>query len=1107
MGAIFNSPLRVNWRTPLASMKIEHQRLTELTFGADDEDFDEKEADREESLRRVIEEIKEQVPLMRRGRRGEPAAKIRKEMLRLRRGITKWLRGGMKEGFKINRNEFSIGVIIETLKRLKKDQKIVANWRGSSYLISEGFMTRLLGVVRPGAGIETSDENFLEFDVGSEDPIITLEKFVPVKAERKNGAFFKWLSTHKYPLKRQQIFTKLSQVSNIKENCLITALINGGLKKKDVLRAKTLIKTRNVPRKDIKLLADALNIRITIKNVRADNDVRNVDFNGLEGDDEVKEGKEAKEAKEVRTFNLGVIENHYFLIEPCTITSYAFKNNLDFADWNKVNKKNRRNNKFINTFTAVKLLIAGGFIKELQIGKSLFQTTFSSGIGVFESLEYSKRELRPITGKSELIARMRNKKESGKAEDFDAVFEQVSEERRHEYETANVEFFDFETSISGRIHKPFLCCSISRDGDEHQFIGEDCGLGLLRYLCDRYGAAAIKKGEGKPKVEQVVLYAHNAGYDYLFELKYLKAKKLIRQGSNLLVYNGLFSYHGKTIEVIIRDTYKLISKPLRDFGRCFSLDQKKEVMPYSLQTDENIAERYLTRETVMEAPELKDEEFHKTFWANCEEWGCYDEELGFDLIDYAMAYCERDCAVLRDGFNIFNQWMIEATGLSIFSHLTIPSLVHEFFITQGCYKDVFECSGVVRAFIQKCVVGGRTMLRNNQKCRVEGQIADFDAVSLYPSAMARMAGFLKGRPKVLTERQLNYNFLSHQDGYFVKINITKVGIRRAFPLMSEMRDGVRSFVNENLRDLYIDKVGLEDLIRFQEVEFDVLQGYYFNSGRNDTIKTVITGLFEERLKKKKEKNPIQEIYKLIMNSSYGKTLLKPIDHTDKIVSSKAECMRYVSTNFHKVEHFTKIYGCDKWIIRSVTPISNHYSIPQVGVEILSMSKRIMNEVMCLSEDNGIDIFYQDTDSLHIVQTSLERLRYLFRDKYDRDLVGKKMGQFHSDFEMRGCESVHSKLFIGLGKKCYIDILEGVREGDGEKQTDYHMRMKAVPSSCLPYTAKKHYDGDVVKMYEAMYKGDSVSFDLLEGGAKCSFQKHKNMTIGNRLEFVRKLSFV
>ena len=36
-----------------------------------------------------------------------------------------------------------------------------------------------------------------------------------------------------------------------------------------------------------------------------------------------------------------------------------------------------------------------------------------------------------------------------------------------------------------------------------------------------------------------------------------------------------------------------------------------------------------------------------------------------------------------------------------------------------------------------------------------------------------------------------------------------------------------------------------------------------------------------------------------------------------------------------------------------------------GVTILDMSKRIMNEVMTLAEHEGIQIFYQDTDSMHI----------------------------------------------------------------------------------------------------------------------------------------------
>jgi hypothetical protein len=490
-----------------------------------------------------------------------------------------------------------------------------------------------------------------------------------------------------------------------------------------------------------------------------------------------------------------------------------------------------------------------------------------------------------------------------------------------------------------------MCCFVDKDNVDksttcEKFIGLGCGESMLKSLCDTYGVKKLDKANGGGRV---IMYAHNSGFDFLFLLKYLKASKIIRQGTSLLLYKGRYAHKGKIIEITIRDTYKLISKPLRDFGKCFNLKQSKEVMPYSLQTEDLIKKRYLSRAEVMGASELvlhapvlnktklgsqekEEREFYKAFWSNADRWRCYDADSDqFDLIKYAGKYCAMDCLVLKSGYEIFNNWMIEATGLSIFSHLTIPSLVHEYFIQQGCYKDVLECSGVVRAFIQKCVVGGRTMLRNNEKCRIvggeeysrfhdgegkmgsiqTGGLADYDAVSLYPSAMFRMKGFLKGRPQVLSSNQLNYKFLQHQDGYFIKINILKIGTMRPFPLMSEMRDGVRCFVNENLQGVYVDKVGLEDMINFQGVEFETIQGYYFSDARNDTIKKVIRELFQERIIKKKAKNPIQEIYKLLMNSSYGKAIMRPVEHKDKIVSSTLKKDNFVSTNFASIEHFRK----------------------------------------------------------------------------------------------------------------------------------------------------------------------------------------------------------
>ena len=59
------------------------------------------------------------------------------------------------------------------------------------------------------------------------------------------------------------------------------------------------------------------------------------------------------------------------------------------------------------------------------------------------------------------------------------------------------------------------------------------------------------------------------------------------------------------------------------------------------------------------------------------------------------------------------------------------------------------------------------MTNQNKMYHVKRKLADFDACSLYPSAMFRMPGYLKGMPKVLNN--LSYDFLKNQSGYFIRI--------------------------------------------------------------------------------------------------------------------------------------------------------------------------------------------------------------------------------------------------------------------------------------------------------------------------------------------------
>ena len=174
----------------------------------------------------------------------------------------------------------------------------------------------------------------------------------------------------------------------------------------------------------------------------------------------------------------------------------------------------------------------------------------------------------------------------------------------------------------------------------------------------------------------------------------------------------------------------------------------------------------------------------------------------------------------------------------------------------------------------------------------------------------------------------------------------------------------------------MDKVGLEDLIQFQDVEYQFIKGYYFDEGRNDKIKETMKHLFNQRLKYKKEKNPIQMVFKELMNSSYGKSFMKPID-CEKVYIGKKDLLNQIKYHYNNIKEMTMMYDDRTYKCEMIKSIDTHFNSVHIGVEILSMSKRIMYEVMTLAEDNNFPIYITDTDSLHIDTEKYGTISYRF----------------------------------------------------------------------------------------------------------------------------------
>ena len=854
--------------------------------------------------------------------------------------------------------------------------------------------------------------------------------------------FFPYYNNTKFDLRRYQIFKNASE-ANYDDNCLLYAFNVAGVKQETLDLLKTMVKNRNVPVNVMEDISKIIKMKIEIKT----KDVKHAERRVY--------GKEFE-----NVIPLGLLAGHYFLIEKTNITSYCLEHYEELKDKKDCNliynaRGQKDASRCIDSYDVVKhLLKIKPLLTHISVDDELIATTqFYDHVNkTITSLEYDE---------DKCVRAVIQKKKKGK--------------KYEKKKFVNV-FFDFETDPNNE-HIPYLCRTF--DGSIHrEFRGENCGYDMLCSM-----------------TANTRFIAHNATYDYRFIIKYLHNISEISRGTRLISCSATFG--DKKIQV--KDSYHLISKPLRDFPSMFNIENTvKEVMPYKLYTQDNINKKFVP---IAEALTYIKEKDVKQFLDNLTRWSLIKEDT-YDIIEYSSQYCKIDCEILYKGYTTFREWVLKALTIDIDEVLTTASLADLYFRNENCYDDVNELSGIPQLFIQGCVVGGRTMCAENKMIKVEAKINDFDAVSLYPSAMYRMDGFLKGSPKVLKE--LSYEFLQKQDGYFVDIVIKSVGVHRKFPLMSYMNDGVRHFTNDMIgKTMRVDRYTLEDLIQFHKITFDVARGYYFDDGFNTKIKDTILFCFNERLKLKKEGNPAQEIYKLLMNSGYGKTIMKPVDNQVKFFEDKKSFETYHRRHYNWIT--SHIYFGNKVRANMVKPLNEHYNRAHIGTCILSMSKRIMNEVMCLADDEKLDIYYQDTDSMHLQDKDISVLSSKFKEIYGRELIGKNFGQFHSDFDIKGASNVFSRRAIFLGKKAYIDELVG-QDKEGNEVVDYHIRLKGIPNSVILHHCETHGFKNPFELYEKLSQGDTVAFDLTNDGTKANFKFNKNYTVNTLSIFTRAVKY-
>lgn len=793
-------------------------------------------------------------------------------------------------------------------------------------------------------------------------------------------------------------------------------------------------------------------------------------------------------------FNKDVPITKFFMDNFEEISKYAVEKQISLEKLFRVNKFVKATGKFVEKSdrkTSGKMIDLFNFVKShgwfyeyslsdvLEINSDLTPFVYQE-LNHLEAPEYSSRNIKPI-------------------------------EEKTKNEPSSFFYADFEAATQGK-HIPYCASYSQRDSSSEKFevktlYGTSCVVELMEALPDNS-----------------LTYFHNLSYDGRFLWRYAAPENLNKKGNK--IYQMTLNYHGK--KLMFRDSYVMITSPLRNFPSMFDLGTfQKELFPYNYysiyRVNNNVGK--ISDAGKFENKPWREEEY-RIFNENIDKIpGCRLSDDTFDMEKYCAFYCEQDVRILKMGHMKFRELILQELRMNIDKSLTISSLANKYFTNEVFAKipDLKEYSGVVRHFIQQCVIGGRCMTRDNKKWHTHGKISDYDACSLYPSAVHRLL-IPTGAPKVIPDEWLGTSryLLEHsmeeqqrepsQDqfisAYVAEINIVKVGKNRHFPLIShKTKQGNR---NENTcGKMFVDNFTLEDLIQYQDIEFEILRGYYWTGAKSDLFSKKMAHIYDLRKQYKKEHNPLQLVLKLLMNSTYGKTIQKPINTqivckkiTNRVFNkaTKEWEERYDSDNYQRKNSHKIISGQDlgeNTRCFEVRKSFDKYYVPNlIGVQILSMSKRIMNEVICTAEDLGIMIFYQDTDSIHIPVSEIPRLENRFKEIFGRELRGTDMGQFHPDFES---DSLKGEIWavesVFLGKKAYVDKLT-----DASNEIDYHLRLKGIPNDVLGCQME-----DPLDLYRSLLdEKNSYKFNLLQ--LHPSFKMEKFGDIFTKEKFERKISF-
>jgi len=504
---------------------------------------------------------------------------------------------------------------------------------------------------------------------------------------------------------------------------------------------------------------------------------------------------------------------------------------------------------------------------------------------------------------------------------------------------------------------------------------------------DKFIVSLCKRNNGKNK--NYIVFAHNLMFDFSFCIRpLLEAGYILKP-----IENG-----GKLISVKVGKEKRKIRKSKKGVPR--------EVLEFDtyLEFRDSFALFQTSLKNLGQFVGLEKIEHDKDF----------KEELTAADIEY----CRRDCEIVFQALtkmhDFYETIMHESVDMSKLPPTTASFAFRVFLKKNSIYssdeeKDICPWintdEGLNEMFLKEYYFGGRVELFKSELIH---NVNYYDINSLYPSVMVKYNFHMP--PYSIVDFSVHDLESEFTVGYFAEI---------------DERNEVIPLIPIHFNEGLYFPASIKQGFIFKE-EYDYLKSRGVSIKISNTLVSKYPpsnpfGYLKEFYEMKKKKDTMSYFYKILLNATYGRF---GIDNEKEVIRIKKieSDTDLLNENAFPIDNED---GLDEWVKIIETKDLQFKRNVVLAAKITALARLELSKYLHLLNDNGIQIYYCDTDSIVCENNDILPL-------------GKELGQFKKEHVCN--------VFCGLGNKEYVlktdegqwvVKLKGVHNADLQSVFDYH----------------------------------------------------------------------